>query len=98
MEMPVPPQGGTGLAIGGVDRRRPVAVIRDTSTMDRPVDSASRQRRRTLLLGAGAALLLGLLVLAMPSLVRWASSERAVDSARLRFGKVTRGDLVRDIA
>lgn len=72
-------------------------MIRDVSTMDRPVAAAPRLRRRLLLAGAGVALLaLGALVL--PAARRWASAERSVDAARLRFATVSRGDLVREVA
>jgi HlyD family secretion protein len=71
-------------------------LIRDTSTMDRPVEAAPRGRRRLVVAGAiVAALLLG--VVALPGVVRWFSSERSVDAPNLRFGKVTRGDLVRQV-
>lgn len=73
-------------------------MIRDSSTMDRPVDAAPRLRRRLLALVGGALALVALVVWVVPGMLRWASAERAVDGARLRFGTVTRGDLVRDVA
>ena len=33
-----------------------------------------------------------------PSIARWVSAERSVDLGRLRFGQVTRGDLLRDVS
>ena len=33
-----------------------------------------------------------------PSLARWVSAERSVDPGRLRFGQITRGDLLRDVS
>jgi HlyD family secretion protein len=72
-------------------------LIRDTSTMDRPVEAAPPARRRWLIAGAAVALLVtGALVL--PGLLRWFSSERTVSAQSLRFGTVTRGDLVREVA
>src|SRR5262245_48953477 len=35
---------------------------------------------------------------AAPSVVRWARADRAVDASKLRFGTVTRGDLLRDLS
>ena len=72
-------------------------MIRDTSTMDRPVEAGPRLRRRWLIAAAAAAVAL-LAATTIPGLVRWASSERAVDASALRFGTVTRGDLVREVA
>ena len=72
-------------------------MIRDVSTMDRPVAAATNLRRRLLLIGAAVALLL-VALLALPGIRRWASAERTVDASRLRFATVTRGDLVREVA
>ena len=72
-------------------------MIRDVSTMDRPVAAAPRLRRRLLLIGAGVALL-AIAALLLPAARRWASAERSVDAARLRFATVSRGDLVREVA
>lgn len=72
-------------------------MIRDTSSMDRPVDEAPRNRRRWLIAAAAAAVVL-VGATTIPGLVRWVSSERAVDASGLRFGTVTRGDLVREVA
>ena len=72
-------------------------MIRDVSTMDRPVAEAPRARRRLIFAAAGGVLLLIALV-ALPGLRRWASAERSVDASRLRFATVTQGDLVREVA
>lgn len=72
-------------------------MIRDTSTMDHPVEAAPRLRRRWLIAAAAAALVL-IGATTLPGILRWASSERAVDASALRFGTVTRGDLVREVA
>lgn len=71
--------------------------MRDASTMDRPVEAAPRLRRRWLIAAAAAALVL-IGATTLPGILRWASSERAVDATALRFGTVTRGDLVREVA
>lgn len=73
-------------------------MIRDSSTMDRPVDRAPLLKRRAVLAGAGLALLILLGVFVAPGMLRWFSAERSVDAAQLRFGQVTRGDLVREVA
>jgi HlyD family secretion protein len=72
-------------------------LIRDTSTMDRPVEAAPRSRRRWTIAAAAAALLV-IGATTVPGIRRWASSERTVSAAGLRFGTVTRGDLVREVA
>ena len=71
--------------------------MRDASTMDRPVEAAPRLRRRWLIAAAAAALVF-IGATTLPGILRWASSERAVDATALRFGTVTRGDLVREVA
>ena len=64
--------------------------------MDRPAPAPRVSRRWV------AAILGGLLLVAAaaatPTLLRWVRAERAVDSTGLRFGTVTRGDLVRDLS
>jgi len=64
--------------------------------MDRPIEARRGPSRRLLIGGAATFLLLA--ALAAPGLLRWSSSDRSVDAQRLRFGTVTRGDLVRDVA
>ena len=73
-------------------------MIRDASSMDRPVDKIrglSAQKRLWLI--AALALLLILAVL-YPSIRRWAQSETSIAISRVRIGTVTRGDLVRDVS
>jgi len=73
-------------------------MIRDASSMDRPVDKIrglSAQKRLWLI--AALALLLILVVL-YPSIRRWAQSETSIAISRVRIGTVTRGDLVRDVS
>jgi len=71
-------------------------AIRDSSSMDRPIE----RRRRPLafwLLAAGAGALALFLAL-QPLARRWASADRGVDLERLRLGTVTRGELIHDVA
>ncbi len=73
-------------------------MIRDASSMDRPVDKIrglSTQKRLWLI--AALALLLILAVL-YPSIRRWAQSETSIAISRVRIGTVTRGDLIRDVS
>ncbi len=73
-------------------------MIRDDSSMDRPVSNSGAKTRKQLIWGAVALLLIGLVALFLPSWRRWAESETSIDIARVRMGTVTRGDLVRDVA
>lgn len=71
-------------------------MILDSSSMDRVV---VRQRSpRTIAIGVGAALLLGIVALAFPSMRRWYRAEKSVDAKTIRFATVTRGDLQRDLS
>jgi HlyD family secretion protein len=73
-------------------------MIRDDSAMDRPVSGSEARRKKLLIRGAVALLLLALIVVFLPSMRRWAESETSIDVSRVRMGEVTRGDLVRDVA
>lgn len=73
-------------------------MIPSSSTMDKPVEKPTGVSRRTLVLLGLAVLGVGALLLALPTARRWSRADRAVDAARLRYGKVTRGDLVRDVS
>lgn len=77
------------------DERRP--MIRDSSTMDRPVEPPNRTTRRLALLAGGILLVVVALVFG-PAVGRWFSSEISVDGSRIRTGRVVRGDLVREVA
>ena len=68
--------------------------IRDTAGQDRVV---TRPRGR-LRIAAVVAAIAGLLAAGGFVALRWLSSERSVDGARLRIAEVTRGTLVRDAA
>ena len=73
-------------------------MIRDDSSMDRPVANSGAKIRKLLIWGAAALLLIVVMALFLPSWRRWAESETSIDIARVRMGTVTRGDLVRDVA
>ncbi|GAB4108386.1 MAG: HlyD family efflux transporter periplasmic adaptor subunit [Acidobacteriota bacterium] len=69
----------------------------DGLSMDRRVEAARWTVTRILLIlavlfAAGAG------VYFYPSLSRWASSDRSIDLSRLRTGRVSRGDLLRDVS
>jgi HlyD family secretion protein len=73
-------------------------MIRDASSMDRPVDKGrGLSGRGRVWLGAAIALILILTVL-YPSIKRWAQSETSIAISRVRIGTVSRGDLVRDVS
>ena len=71
--------------------------ILDTTAMDRPVEKKSWAVKHRLALALGGALVL-LILLAWPSIHRWASSEISVARSRVRIATVERGDLVREVA
>jgi HlyD family secretion protein len=81
-------------------RREPGArtlKIADTSSQD--VQLAPRDpRRKWLLLGGIAAVLIAVIVLAAPSVQRWANATVSVPLERVRTAVVQRGDLVRDVS
>ncbi|MEO5813256.1 MAG: efflux RND transporter periplasmic adaptor subunit [Rhodanobacter sp.] len=72
-------------------------MIRDTSATDRPVEAKSNRKRRLILLGIGA-LVVVLLVVFAPGIARLFSASASVSSSRLSFATVERGPFVRDIA
>ena len=70
--------------------------IADTSAQD--VQLAPRDpRRKWLIIGAAAIAIVILVVLAAPSVQRWASATVSVPYERVRTATVERGDLVRDV-
>lgn len=71
-------------------------MIQNTSSMDRPV-AAARNPRVLALAAIGVALLV-LLAFLFPSIRRWVRADSAVDATTLRFAKVSRGDLLREIS
>lgn len=70
--------------------------IRDSSSMDTPIER--RRRPLAFWLLAGGAGALALFLAAKPLATRWAAADQSVDLDRLRLAKVTRGDLVHDVA
>jgi HlyD family secretion protein len=73
-------------------------MIPGTHAMDKVIQQPrGLTRRRSIVLGAAALLLLGAAV-AVPSVRRWAQTDRSVSAARLRIADVVRGDLERDVA
>lgn len=70
--------------------------IRDSASMDTPLERRRRPLAFWLLAGGAGALALFLAV--RPLAHRWASADQAVDLDRLRLATVTRGELVHDVA
>ncbi|MGE0641255.1 MAG: efflux RND transporter periplasmic adaptor subunit [Thermoanaerobaculia bacterium] len=70
--------------------------LRDVSAMDTPI--SREPRRRLPWIAGGAAVLVALLLLAVPAIRRWWATDQSVDFARLRLGTVTRGELLHDVA
>ena len=71
-------------------------MIQDTSSMDRPV--VAQRNPRIVAAIVAAVVLLAAGAFAFPSISRWARADRSIDGKTLRFGTVTRGDLLRDLA
>ena len=73
-------------------------MIRDASSMDRPVDRGSglSRKARLWLVVIVAISILG--AVSFPSIRRWAQSETSIAISRVRIGTVTRGDLIRDVS
>jgi HlyD family secretion protein len=72
-------------------------MIRDTSATDRRIEPAPQQRR-WLLLGAGGAVVLALLIFVGPSVARLLTSGVAVRGDSVRIAEVKRGTLTRDVS
>ena len=73
-------------------------MIRDASSMDRPVDRGRGPSRKTKLWLAVAVAAILVMAVLFPSIRRWAQSETSIATSRIRIGTVTRGDLVRDVS
>ena len=72
-------------------------MIENSSSMDRAIP-AQRNPRVIGAIIAAVVLLLVVAAIAFPSLRRWARADRAIDAGSVRYGTVTRGDLLRDIS
>jgi HlyD family secretion protein len=73
-------------------------MIPGTSSMDKVIEQPrGLTRRRAVLIAAASVLLLGAAA-AVPTVRRWAATERSVPGSRLRIADVVRGDLERDVA
>ena len=74
-----------------------ILKITDTSAQD--VRLAPRDpRKRQIAIAAGGALLVVAILLAVPSVKRWANASVSIPYDRVRVATVTRGDLVRDVS
>jgi len=70
--------------------------IADTSGQD--VVLAPKKNKTKIYMAAGIASVIGLAVLASPSINKWSQSSHSVSQARLRTAEVTFGDFVRDLS
>src|SRR5262249_2027285 len=73
-------------------------MIESTSAMDKAIVKSKGLSPRMIAGLAAGAVLMGGLVLAVPTIRRWSRAERSIDGARLRIGQVVRGDLERDVS
>lgn len=73
-------------------------MIRDASTMDRPVARPQWTRERLAWLVAALASVAAVVALVAPLARRWSRAEGFVDASSLRIAEVMTGDLERDVA
>src|SRR4029453_11243278 len=73
-------------------------MIENTSAMDKAIVKARGLSLRMIAGLVAGAVLIGGLVLGVPTIRRWSRAERSIDGARLRLGQVVRGDLERDVS
>lgn len=72
--------------------------IRDTSAQDVAIDPRpAQQRRRRILIGAGAGAAV-LIAVILPAVLRWTNAEISVPRERVRLATVSRGPFVRDVS
>jgi HlyD family secretion protein len=71
-------------------------MIQNSSSMDRPV--VAQRNPRVLAMAIGGVVLLVAIAIAFPAIRRWSRADKAVDASLLRYAKVTRGDLLRDLS
>lgn len=72
-------------------------MIRDTSAQDRRL-APEKNRKRLIVGGVAAAIVLAGLVFIAPTVGRLLSADSSASSAQLRIAQVKRGDLVRDVS
>lgn len=72
-------------------------MIRDTSATDRMVEVRPNRSRKLLIIGAGVAVVVAL-VLVAPRIASLFSADSSISASRLAFGTVSRGPFIRDIA
>ncbi|HEY2932273.1 MAG TPA: HlyD family efflux transporter periplasmic adaptor subunit [Acidobacteriota bacterium] len=74
-------------------------MIQEASTMDRVIRKKAWFKSWKAAATAGVGIvILAVVVSLYPSLRRWAIAEQSVEASRLNFGRVARGDLVRDVS
>src|SRR5262245_2614251 len=73
-------------------------MIQGTHAMDKPVEQPKGLTRPQLILIAVGGVLLLAVAFSIPAILRWSRADLAVDSSRLNFGVVKRGDLDRDVS
>jgi len=73
-------------------------MIRNASSMDRPVATPGGLTRPRLIALVVAGAVVVLAAIAFPSVRRWSRADRAIDASTLGTGTVTRGDLRRDVS
>jgi HlyD family secretion protein len=71
-------------------------MIQNASSMDRP--AAAQRNPRIVAAAVAGAVLLVALAFSFPALRRWTRADRAISASTLRYGTVTRGDLLRDVS
>ena len=73
-------------------------MIRDTSSQDRRIAAAPPSRKRYVVIGAVAAVVLAALIWVVPTVAKLLSAGTSVSSASVRIAQVKRGTLTRDIS
>jgi HlyD family secretion protein len=64
--------------------------------MDKPVEKAKGLSRGMWIAVIAGVVALAAVLLALPTIRRWARAERSISAAQVRIGEVTRGELIRD--
>jgi HlyD family secretion protein len=71
-------------------------MIENISVMDKAVEKPKGLSRGLWIAVIGGAVAFIVILLAIPTMRRWARAERSISAAQVRVGEVTRGELVRD--